>query len=319
MKEGNSHDNPCSPGACQGNDTIHVSTGACRTIQSAVDCIPNSTTTRTTILIPSGVYDEQVNIPREKGPVTLLGLSSVQDGVTIAAKQECGGGNASDPCGTLHVGSDDFIMSNITLWNEPYLTAGKTFALEISGDRAGIYNTRIMGKDDVVFTGTQRVYFHKCWINGSTDFNFGQGSAVYDDCTIVAEPGQYWSFITAHAGNVSNSSTPTAYLIQNSQLPYPGPPARIGTTFLGRPWGPLCRVVYKNVWMDKHIDPSGWASRRGMPLNNVFVAEFNSTGPGANPKSRVPWSKQLSPNEAEQWTPDTVLRGWVPSKPELPA
>eukprot|EP01051_Picozoa_sp_SAG22_P013009 SAG22_NODE_1411_length_4480_cov_1.789137_1_plen_239_part_00 len=216
------------------------------------------------------------------------------------------------------------VVSNLTLANEVeyrVVAAGKPFAIEVAGDRAALYNVRMLGKDDTVFTGTRRVYFRGCFINGSTDFNFGQGSAVYDRCTLMAQPGKFWSFITAHAGNITVSGgrppppgTPrTAYLIQDSRLPFAGPGNRKGTTFLGRPWGPLAAVIYKDCWMDDHIAAAGWSAGRSVDdTANLTYAEFNSSGPGANPTKRAPFSHQLTAAEAEVWTAARVLDGWQP-------
>jgi pectinesterase len=47
-------------------------------------------------------------------------------------------------------------------------------------------------------------------------------------------------------------------------------------------------------------------------------AEFNSTGPGANPGKRVKWAKQLTKDEAGKITIESVLGGsdaWNPSQP----
>ena len=74
--------------------------------------------------------------------------------------------------------------------------------------------------------------------------------------------------------------------------------------------------------MDKHISADGWCpqnSWRKIPCNasdticaDTFYAEHNSSGPGANPTGRVKWSHQLTEQEAEQWSPQRVLRGWTP-------
>ena len=63
-----------------------------------------------------------------------------------------------------------------------------------------------------------------------TDFLFGNGAAVFSNCTILAEPGQFWSFITAANGNCTDSacSTGTApWLLENCRLPAQ-PGGRIG-------------------------------------------------------------------------------------------
>lgn len=45
---------------------------------------------------------------------------------------------------------------------------------------------------------------------------------------------------------------------------------------------------------------------------NISYAEYNSKGPGANPRARVKWSRQLSSAEAAQITLAYVLKGWTP-------
>ena len=198
----------CVPESCTGKSLISVGSSSagsdCTSIQAAIDCVPNRTAAgdRVTIVVSPGVYNESLRIHSSKGKLSIIGkLANTPDAVQVVTDQTCGGADPTVECGTLFVGADDFVLAHMTLINAPFLPAGKTFAIEVAGDRAAVYSTRILGKDDVVFTGKQRVYFRDTFINGSTDFNFGQGSAVYDNCTLMAQPGQYWSFITAHAGN----------------------------------------------------------------------------------------------------------------------
>ena len=316
----------CAPESCTGA-TIRVGglDSTCRSIQAALDCIPNRTAAapRIAVAVAPGVYRNQsLRVQRSKGRVSLVGDSPEPSDVVIlgaGAAAECGGGDATVECGVLAVESDDFVLANLTLANAanastmvPTIPAGKPFAIEIGGDRAAIYNSRLLGKDDSVFTGRHRVYLRNTTVSGSTDFNFGQGAAVYDRCTLVAEPGKFWSWITAHAGTPANGSVPrTAYLILDSRLPLVGV-QRLGTTFLGRPWGAFAQVVYKNTWMDRHISPEGWTNSKGrLSMAHVYFAEFNSSGPGANPTKRK-LSKQLSESEAAEWTVERVLGGWLP-------
>ena len=51
------------------------------------------------------------------------------------------------------------ILTSFAAGNEPSIAAGKTFTAEVAGDRVAIYHSRLLGKDDVVFTGYHRVYF----------------------------------------------------------------------------------------------------------------------------------------------------------------
>ena len=109
----------------------------------------------------------------------------------------------------------------------------------------------------VALSHASLVLVRDCWINGSTDFNFGQGSAVYDRCTLMAQPGQYWSFITAHAGNgTTEAGKRTAYLIQDSTLPY-SPGERIGTTFLVRATNRKSRVCKRESERERAVCVGG--------------------------------------------------------------
>ena len=313
----------CAPGACTGT-VVRVGPAPlqCERIQQAFNCIPDRTANapRVHVLVTPGTYPEALRLHASKGPVSLLGLGDPHT-VTVAANETCGGSDPTVPCGALQVLADDFVMSNITLANEVeyrVVPAGKPFAIEVAGDRAAVYSSRLLGKDDTVFTGRHRVYFRDTWINGSTDFNFGQGAAVYERCTLMAQPGKYWSWITAHAGNISEggasvSAVRSAYLILDSRLPSAGPGNRKGTTFLGRPWGPLAKVAYVNTWMDDHIAAAGWTPVRSGSNANVTFREFNSSGPGGSASKRVSWSGQLTAAEvAAEWTVSRVLQGWAP-------
>ena len=89
-------------------------------------------------------------------------------------------------------------------------------------------------------------------------------------------------------------------------------------TYLGRPWRPFAKVVFLRTEMSAAIRPEGWHNW-GKPdaEKTAFYAEFASTGPGANPAARAPWSHLLTAAQAAAYTPATVLAGddhWNPSR-----
>jgi pectinesterase len=65
--------------------------------------------------------------------------------------------------------------------------------------------------------------------------------------------------------------------------------------------------------MSDAVKPEGW-NDWGKPerQKTARYAEFESTGPGGSKEKRVPWSKQLSADEAKAITKDAVLGGWKP-------
>jgi pectinesterase len=74
--------------------------------------------------------------------------------------------------------------------------------------------------------------------------------------------------------------------------------------------------VYINTWLSADVTPQGWNTWGKTPgTPQAWYAEFSSSGPGANPTARVPWSHQLTAAEAEQFKPKIFLAGsdhWDP-------
>ena len=74
-----------------------------------------------------------------------------------------------------------------------------------------------------------------------------------------------------------------------------------------------------NTEMGGHIMSAGWFEWKSAPtprLPMATYAEFNSTGPGANPKEREPYSKQLTAEEAKKYETKAYLAGadgWDPT------
>jgi pectinesterase len=320
-----------------------------KTIQGGVDRVPDGATTRWTIDIEPGVYNERVHVAKTKGPLMMRGLAPA-DSVVLIHACPGGAGNGKPGCTpcppfnktkpnpgmradvtTMLVLSDDFTATNMTIANNAcgYNAkggAGQSDALQAMGDRHLFANCRILGGQDTLLTGagSTRQYFYRSFINGSCDSIYGSSAAVFDQCTITVT-----DHITAQKPP-ETAGGPT-YLIVNSSLRKPSKdefdyPASKGRTELGRPWGDHAHVVYKNVYMDDHIATYGWGdwshscSTSGAKCSsdptcwcqNVSYSEYNSTGPGAVPSARVKWSRQLTAAEAAQVTPAAVLRGWTP-------
>jgi len=72
--------------------------------------------------------------------------------------------------------------------------------------------------------------------------------------------------------------------------------------------------------MGSHILSEGWDPWKGDTMfpdkeKTIVYAEYESYGPGANPKARVKWARQLSAKEARQYTLQNILAGedhWDP-------
>jgi pectinesterase len=65
--------------------------------------------------------------------------------------------------------------------------------------------------------------------------------------------------------------------------------------------------------MDSSVIGEGWHNW-GQPDREETsrYEEYGSSGPGACPEERVPWSRQLTAKEAAEYRILTVLDGWHP-------
>ena len=79
--------------------------------------------------------------------------------------------------------------------------------------------------------------------------------------------------------------------------------------YLGRPWRPYARVIFIDSWLGPHIRPEGWDNWRDPAREKTaWFGEYKSVGPGANPKARVAWSRQLTDAEAAQFSKTAFFR-----------
>jgi pectinesterase len=64
--------------------------------------------------------------------------------------------------------------------------------------------------------------------------------------------------------------------------------------------------------------PAGWDNWRDVANEKTaYYAEYQSTGPGANPSARAKWAHQLTAKEAKRYTLATIFGGtapWLPAE-----
>lgn len=141
----------------------------------------------------------------------------------------------------------------------------------------GYYGCGFYGYQDTVLSELGHQVYSRCYIQGATDFIFGQHAQTWiDGCDIrVSSAG----FITAN-GRVSSSSY--SYFVINNSSVDAALYANLGTgsTFLGRPWTELARVCFQNTYLSSIVNSAGWISKT-VSTEYVTFQEFGNTGPGA--------------------------------------
>jgi pectinesterase len=294
------------------------------TIQMAMDHHPfagkgpDGKPGRVYIEIAPGVYHERVIVTQNHTNITLLGMGRSPTDVVITNSLNARQAGGTFFTETVEVNGDGFEADNITFENAAGNT-GQAVAVADRADRSVFKNCRFLGHQDTLFADYGRQYYVDSYVEGGVDFIFGNATAVFDHDEIHANgPG----FLTAQS-RTSEEQT-TGYVILNSKVtsameqnPTPNPEApKKDAVGLGRPWRPYSRVIYIHTELPADIIPEGWnAWGRMSPDLHAWYAEYDSTGPGANPTARLSWSHQLTAKEAAQYMPKVFLAGqdhWDP-------
>jgi pectinesterase len=272
------------------------------TIQEAINSAQSFPYQRITIFIKNGIYKEKVKVHSWNPKIALIGES--KEGTIITYDDYFNkiglGRNSTFYTYTMLVEGNDFFAKNLTIQNTSG-EVGQAVALNVNADRVFFFNCSFLGNQDTLYTsgeGTKN-YFSNCYIEGTTDFIFGDATVLFDNCEIHSKKN---SFITA-------ASTPQGaafgYVFKNCKLTAP---EGVSQVYLGRPWRIYAKTVFMNCEMGKHIQLQGWENwSKPEAEKTAFFAEYNCSGLGFQPQTRVSWSHQLTKKESEKYTPEVIL------------
>lgn len=292
--------------------------GNFKTIQEAIYATRDLSQQQVTIFIKKGVYREKIVIPSWKTNISLVGESRDSTIITY-----------DDYAGKKLIARDEFLktdtlrtytsytvlvegngcrIENLTIKNTAG-RVGQAVALHVEGDKFVTKNCTLIGNQDTLYTATSnsRQYYKDCYIEGTTDFIFGEATVVFQGCIIKSLTNSYITAASTRPGQLYGFVFFDCKLIADTAAK---------KVYLGRPWRPYSKTVYINTQMGSHILKEGWDNWRN-PENEktVLYAEYKSYGEGANNTARAKWSKQLTTKEAKKYTLKNILGGqddWVP-------
>ena len=273
--------------------------GDFKTVQQAVDHVAEDNRLPIVIRIKPGRYEEQIRVSNGKRFLTFRGDDPQTTVLTyrLSAQQA---GNTRLAFSTF-INANDFRAENITFENS-FGTGSQAVALLADADRVVFQNCRFLGWQDTLFVNGGRQFFKDCYIEGHVDFIFGSGKVFFEHCEIHSKAAGY---VTAHFRTSDDQDTGLVFY----RCKLTGSNTGAGV-YLGRPWRPYARVVFIDSWLGAHIKSEGWDNWRDPGREKTaWFAEFNSTGPGANPQKRVSWSRQLSKAEAKKFSASAFLAG----------
>ncbi|MBK0383092.1 pectin esterase [Pedobacter sp. SD-b] len=284
--------------------------GNFKTVQKALDAVPINNTKTIIIYIKNGIYKEKLQLDSTKNKVTLIGEDQFKTILTFDDHPGKVDGNGksinTQSSYSFLIAADDFSANNITFQNDAGFTAGQAVALEVRGDKAVFKNCRVVGNQDILFLNSvnSRQYYEDCYLEGTTDFIFGAATAWFQNCHIHSKKN---SHITA-------ASTPKEHafglVFYNCVVTAD---TSLNKVSLGRPWRPYANVAYLHCYLPEQVKPEGWSVWNKLDTYTLSrFSEYENYGPGANPNTRVSWSRQLTSAEAKNYNLENVLRGWKP-------
>jgi pectinesterase len=298
--------------------------GDFKTVQAAVDAVPEYNQERVVIRITPGRYKGKIKVPRNKPFVTFQGEDAKTTVLTNDwnarhigpdGKEVGTGGSYS-----VQVDASDFVAEHVTFENTAGDT-GQALALSATRDRQVYRYCRMLGWQDTLYANGGRQYYDRCYIEGRVDFLFGNAQAVFDRCHIHSKNGGY---VTAAS---TDQSQRWGYVFLECKLtgddvPWKDPagtqPAKKSAkAYLGRPWRPYASVTFVRCEIGDHIRPEGWMKWRKDDETDTTArfAEYKCTGPGADRALRVPWATELSDEWGAKLTVENLLGGhdnWEP-------
>ena len=288
------------------------------TVQEAINAAPDYEHGRiTSIFIKPGTYHEMVTIPHNKFRLRIYGENPETTVISFGkfAEQKwplTGERVGTSGSATMYIHSSYVTMENITVENTAGegKEIGQAVALFTDGDFLFFRNCRFIGNQDTLYTygrygkdgGVKRNYYLDCYIEGTTDFIFGPSICYFENCTIHSKKNSYVTAASTFEGQkygyVFHKCTLTAA-------------EGISKCYLGRPWGAYAKTVFIECKLGGHILPEGWHNwnKPGKPVTEecCYYAEYNNTGAGAATSGRVPWSHQLTEEEAAEYTFEKVM------------
>ena len=271
-------------------------------IQDAINAAKAFPYERVIIHIKNGVYNEKVHVYSWNTHMSLIGES--KENTIISFNDYFDkidlGRNSTFHTSTLLVEGNTFIAKNLTIQNTSG-PVGQAIALSVNADRCYFENCKLIGFQDTLYTAGEgyKQYFKNCYIEGSTDFIFGEATVLFESCEIRSKTNSY---ITA-------ASTPKdqtfGFVFKNCKLTAD---ENVTEVYLGRPWRMYAKTVFIECDMGNHIKPEGWHNWSNIEAElTTLYAEYNCKGEGYKPESRVPWAYQLKKSKSKKYKKERIL------------
>jgi pectinesterase len=200
---------------------------------------------------------------------------------------------------TLFINGENISLENIEIINVagPGEKVGQAIALYSEGNNVTFKNCSFRGHQDTICLGPlpemqkngqpfstpeirtifaeNKSHFIRCYIEGTVDYIFGGGEAVFQGCEIksLKRPLNKEGYITA----ASTSKHKKGFYFYRC-------------CFLGRPWRPFAKTTFANCMIGSHIHPNRWDDW-GNKANRITVTykEINNRYSDQSDMNTLDW------------------------------
>lgn len=289
------------------------------TVQGALDYLPDHPSTRMTIFVRNGDYEEIVYF-RNKSNITLQGERRDKVRIHYANNEVFNPHPANistnEQPGTFPSRRAAFAADNVKGVHLENLTLettlqGQAEGLLITGSENIVSNTTVIGSGDALQVNGS-TYLADVKVVGHGDTILGRGPAFFERCDIQSRNAFMW--IRNPASNHGNVFVDCRFTAIGGQTELARLPANKGNNY------PYAEAVLINATLSG-ISPVGWGQIDG-DAAYVRFWEFNSRNADGTPidaRQRNPASRQLTmEHDAETIrnyiNPAFVLNGWKPSQ-----
>lgn len=181
-------------------------------------------------------------------------------------------------------------------------------AIAVEGDYSEFLGCTLLGSQDTLFTKCEHGYFRDCHIEGNTDYIFGQGDVIFQDCEL-----KFAGYSDKAVGGYITAKTSTGkYLFYNCNVTAASG-MNVGSGYFGRPWSGDADVAFVNTKLQYEdiITAAGWAKMSNNAPVNANFKEYNTTAnaKSVNTSGRIANTVKTSGNGLDV---NTYLNGWKP-------
>lgn len=195
-------------------------------------------------------------------------------------------------------------------------------ALVNYADRLEFKDCAFIGSQDTLYTCNVAYdsYYRNCYIEGQTDFIYGNGDVIFDGCEINFcgyDGTKAAGYITANSCSEKYMAT-DGYIFRGCYVSY-NDKRDVTPGSLGRMWGDSAKVAFINTQLQEAdmILAEGWTAMSGNDPSSakITLVEYNTTYNGTKVDTASRVKGAVDTIDADRYSVESVFtaNGWTPA------